>query len=341
MANQKCNQPCWPGYRRVPGMGCGKGSCAKIGQTPKRRKRGSRKISRKSKSKKKRGSRKNSRKKKRGSRKKKSKNKRGSRKISRKGKSKKKRGSRKISRKITRSRQKYMANKEENINTTTDIMGKMTDMFTELNNTISNLTNENKNLRTQIKREKEDYDKERDNLLRENYILKNELTALKATAGMRYQNLEGHSSTESNTDSPLSAYQQQPAIPYNSYISSTSSDFTRQYGQPYTQSYQPGLITDGVKDAMNAAKILGGTSMGQTLIEGSRGFVKDAGNFAEAVRKNKRGAIDELGNVLDSTMRSFPGARIFGPRFGKNTAKAANQALENISRGQQSSKKKK
>ena len=26
----KCPRPCWSGYRRVAGMGCGKGSCKKI-----------------------------------------------------------------------------------------------------------------------------------------------------------------------------------------------------------------------------------------------------------------------------------------------------------------------
>ena len=26
---QKCPKPCWPGYKRVKGKGCGKGSCKK------------------------------------------------------------------------------------------------------------------------------------------------------------------------------------------------------------------------------------------------------------------------------------------------------------------------
>ena len=219
MANQKCNQPCWPGYRRVPGMGCGKGSCAKIGQTPKRRKRGSRTISRKGKSKKKRGSRKNSRKKKRGSRKSKSKKKRGSRKISRKGKSKKKRGSRKISRKISRSRQKYMANKDDNIGTTTNLTSQLTTAVATLTDQIRQLEYENERLRTQINTEKEKYDKEINNLLRKNYILNDELTALKATAEMRYQNLGGFG--ESSTDELLPAYPQQQDYQQQNYPTTT------------------------------------------------------------------------------------------------------------------------
>ena len=46
----RCSRKCWPGYRRVRGKGCGKGSCVKISKRRKSSKKRSYRMGKKRKS---------------------------------------------------------------------------------------------------------------------------------------------------------------------------------------------------------------------------------------------------------------------------------------------------